>query len=548
MLGSFFAPFHFRHVTDRAGASRRSRPSPPRRTEPATQDEAATQDERLAQADTQAPSDQQIVITGSRIPRANFDTPSPRSCSAAEQIEQRGYTNLGDALDELPAFGVPGNTRSATARAAPSVRARISSISSASATSDPDPGQRPPLRELEHRFDLRPQAGGPGSQVDFNIIPTLLVDRVETIAVGGAPIYGSDAIAGTVNVILKRDFDGIKLDAQYGISEHGDAPRLSGRAAWPAPISPAAAAMSSSRRNITRPTASIYNARTDRRLNSFFTDAGRSRLALRPDASSRTGGLPSLSEFGIPLVTDFIVLSPEPGRRPSSAAFRPGITRRPAAIRWPSTRNGNLVPIDFGDGDRQPASTSTAATASSCPDNLRDRRRERYHRHALAQYQVTDNIRLFGEAWYANSKGTTCATSRLQYRPVRGGRRARDGNFIIEHRQSVPVAAGARRSSSSNLDHRARSATAQDYFYLGRANTDIISGGASTEIEIYRFVGGVDGDFQAFGREHELRGGRQLRPVRDPGPRAVPRPAEFRECAQRRARRQRQYRLRARRQ
>src|SRR3546814_20282259 len=50
-----------------------------------------------------------------------------------------------------------------------------------------------------------------GSQVDLNLIPTGLVDRVETIAIGGAPIYGSDAIAGTVNIILKDNFDGLQI-------------------------------------------------------------------------------------------------------------------------------------------------------------------------------------------------------------------------------------------------------------------------------------------------------------------------------------------------
>ena len=53
-------------------------------------------------------------------------------------------------------------------------------------------------------------------------IPTDLVDRVEVISVGGAPIYGSDAIAGTVNVILKKNFSGIQLRTQYGVSQHGD--------------------------------------------------------------------------------------------------------------------------------------------------------------------------------------------------------------------------------------------------------------------------------------------------------------------------------------
>ena len=49
-----------------------------------------------------------------------------------------------------------------------------------------------------------------GSQVDLNTIPTSLVERVEVVSIGGAPIYGSDAIAGVVNVQMKRDFEGFE--------------------------------------------------------------------------------------------------------------------------------------------------------------------------------------------------------------------------------------------------------------------------------------------------------------------------------------------------
>ena len=62
-----------------------------------------------------------------------------------------------------------------------------------------------------------------GSQVDLNLIPVSLIDRVETVAIGGAPVYGSDAIAGTVNVILKDSFSGFDLTAQAGASDRGDA-------------------------------------------------------------------------------------------------------------------------------------------------------------------------------------------------------------------------------------------------------------------------------------------------------------------------------------
>src|SRR3546814_12655052 len=62
-----------------------------------------------------------------------------------------------------------------------------------------------------------------GSQVDLNLIPVGLIERVETIAIGGAPVYGSDAIAGTVNLILKEDYEGLELTGQASLSDRGDA-------------------------------------------------------------------------------------------------------------------------------------------------------------------------------------------------------------------------------------------------------------------------------------------------------------------------------------
>src|SRR3546814_6205100 len=73
-------------------------------------------------------------------------------------------------------------------------------------------------------------ATSPGSQVDLNLIPVGLIERVETIAIGGAPVYGSDAIAGTVNLILKEDYARLELTGQASLSKSGDAANQAVRA------------------------------------------------------------------------------------------------------------------------------------------------------------------------------------------------------------------------------------------------------------------------------------------------------------------------------
>ena len=187
-----------------------TRPMPPRRpTRPATR----------------------ISSSPARASRGrNFDTLQPSVIIGSEEIEARGFETLGQAINEQPAFGVPAPRRSAAqAGSFGSGQSFVNFLGLG--------GQRTLVLVNGRRFVCSNTASifGPtsaGTQVDLNTINTKLVDRVETIAIGGAPIYGSDAIAGTVNIILRRDYEGVELDAQYGISEQGDAPNYRVRGLW----------------------------------------------------------------------------------------------------------------------------------------------------------------------------------------------------------------------------------------------------------------------------------------------------------------------------
>ncbi|HAV79813.1 MAG TPA: TonB-dependent receptor, partial [Erythrobacter sp.] len=159
-------------------------------------------------------ADNAIVVTGSRIRRPNRDTLEPSIVVNADQIEERGLTNVGEVLNEQPAFGPPAS--SAVGGQSGSFGSGQSFINFFGLGS-----QRTLTLVNSRRYVSSNTASifGPvaaGSQVDLNTIPTLMVDRLETIAVGGAPIYGADAIAGTVNIILKDRFEGVRFDAQMG--------------------------------------------------------------------------------------------------------------------------------------------------------------------------------------------------------------------------------------------------------------------------------------------------------------------------------------------
>lgn len=429
-----------------------------------------------------------IIVTGSRIPRRNLDSGQPTLVLDNQLIEQRGYNTVADALQDLPSFGVPGSSRAGQQAGAFGSGQNFVNFFGIG-------DQRTLVVVNGRRFVSSNTASifgptGAGIQVDLNVIPTLLVDRVETIAIGGAPIYGSDAIAGTVNVITKRDFDGLQLDTQYGISERGDARDFRVRGL-------AGANFADGRGNIT--IAGEYNdqrgltfdSRPGRRLNSFFT------TPLDPSSPFDNvyigdRRLPSLSQFGVPLVTDFIPLSPG---QATDFGFQPSVTDaggRPLAF----DQGGNLVPIDFGQATGNLINFN-GGNGFVLPGNLLTPVR-RYLATALAQFELSEGTRLFGEAWYANSKGSQLRDQPVYNTALFDAAGTPDGNIIV--RLDNPFLSAAARSTIANALATNPAADAPDSFYLGRANTDLVSGAGASTVELYRFVGGLESQFEAFGR------------------------------------------------
>ena len=151
---------------------------------------------------------EETIVTGSRIARPDFDTASPIVSVTQELFERTGSTTVETALNTLPQFvpaitstsNNPGNGGQAN------VQLRGLGTTSTLVLID---GKR-----------LIP-ANGTGV-VDLNIIPGSLIESVEIITGGASAVYGSDAVAGVVNFRLKKEFDGVELDAQWGQTDRGD--------------------------------------------------------------------------------------------------------------------------------------------------------------------------------------------------------------------------------------------------------------------------------------------------------------------------------------
>ena len=161
----------------------------------------------------QGASVQEVVVTGSRVARSTFTTPNPVTVLDSKDIENLGLTNVGQVLGELP--------QNSNFFAANNVGLGNFNVGAQLAN----------LRGLNPFFGTRtltlidtervvPTATGGG--VDVTLIPSMLVARTEVVTGGASAVYGSDAVAGVVNIILDKKLNGFKGQADYGQTSHHD--------------------------------------------------------------------------------------------------------------------------------------------------------------------------------------------------------------------------------------------------------------------------------------------------------------------------------------
>jgi iron complex outermembrane recepter protein len=154
---------------------------------------------------------EEIIITGSRIARPNLEQPAPVATVSREAIETAGTANLGDIIAELPGLSSTDTVRGNADSYGDSGGLNFANLRSLGAS-----------RTLTLVNGLRHVGGDAGTAaVDLNSIPSSLVERVEIVTGGASAIYGSDAVSGVVNIILRDDFEGTAFTAEYGGAEGG---------------------------------------------------------------------------------------------------------------------------------------------------------------------------------------------------------------------------------------------------------------------------------------------------------------------------------------
>lgn len=367
--------------------------------------------------------DEVIVVTGSRIASPTLTSASPLQVIDATNIDEAGDVNIQELLNDNPAVSSPTINRT---------NSNFSTSSAGVATVD--------LRNLGVARTLvlvngrRMVSGLPGSSgVDLNVIPTQFIERIDILTGGASSIYGSDAVAGVVNIIYRDDFEGIELDGQLGISERGD------------------------------DTLRSINAT----IGSNFAD-GRGNVTVHA-GYSRQGGVFSRNRPNLGAAIDQSSLGALTGNIPeffqTLVPFRSGFAPQGTFFLDPGApgidANGDGDFDDIGDTAAIPAQTrtfdqcsgairTTNTNGEGCDGTGFNRSAfriiavptERYTLAMRANYEVTEGVGVFLEANYAKTSVSTIIEPFPLASSGPGGLyQATGGNFDIE--QDITLAPGA---------------------------------------------------------------------------------------------------------
>ncbi|RIJ33021.1 TonB-dependent receptor domain-containing protein [Henriciella mobilis] len=323
-----------------------------------------------------------VVVTGSRIMRDVASTPAPVATYGAQNFEDRGLISAADALNDItsirPDFNqAPGDgTASGSGQQFPELFGL---------------GTGRTLTLVNGRRFVTTSSGLGDAQVDANIIPTGLIDRIEVAQAGSAAVYGSDAIAGVVNYILKDDFEGLEFDAQVGNTENGAYPTEAFRIT-------AGKNFADGKGNVA---ANLEISSTPLVRFSDFDVSNRSRITQgNPADTGPNDGIPSVREVMPAYFWNFNgngVIFSIPAPPPNFLARLNGVPLQFAP-------DGSIVPYDPGNIIGIPFAEGGQGTRYSDLVGLRTGV-DRYTGNIIGRYDINDNLRFNAEFLYAKTEG-----------------------------------------------------------------------------------------------------------------------------------------------
>jgi outer membrane receptor protein involved in Fe transport len=446
-----------------------------------------------------------IVVTGTRIPAAEPDSLEPVVVMPRDRLDDRVHTNVADALNEAP--GTRGSITPAGAQNTFGQGVNFIGLYGL--------GTQRTLTLVDGRRMVSsnvPSAfvnAAPGSQVDLNAVPTILVDRVERIAVGGAPVYGTDAIAGTVNVILRRRISGLDAHASTGVATRGDSFR------WKAAIA-GGFGFAGGRGHLTGAVSHDRIAGVVANQRTFY----RANVATLPNPCTTTSG-GTCTLFGT------VAMLGPPGRTPADGRVNPSIGFNDSAtdgfpgsvlvrdVRLPAISNGgvlssgsgaygfqfdsagNLVPYQRGVLFGAPLSGPLAAAATaSGGDGLAlfdfvpiASDLKRTHAAVFAGFDLTDRVALFADGLFYHG-----VADELVQQPSFNGTLFSGVSGPLTFRTDNPFLTDQARQQLAALGYTST-------FQLSRAHSDLADLTGWSDSRLWRVVVGARGSLPIAGRD-----------------------------------------------
>ncbi len=363
-----------------------------------------------------------VVVTGSRIKRADAETAQPVLVVTRADIEKTGLTSVGDVVQRL-------------AEAGPSINTQFNNGGNGTTTID--------LRNLGSNRTLVLLNGhrwvtGLGGSVDLNTIPVSIIESIEVLKDGASTVYGSDAIAGVVNIITRRGYEGATASGFYGENSKGDGTRWSSDFTFGVASDRGSASISA---GYVKEEAILAGARAISAVPNFGLNPGSTGSSTTPSGRYFVAGLPGSQTNGGPQAG-------AAGAANTRAQFRP-----------------------FSAG---------SDLFNFAPDNYLVTPQERASIFAEGRYALTDAVEFNAHMLYNNRKSSTLLASIPVLLGTRGSGTVAPGITVLANNPYNPFGANI----------------------VGLQRRFVETGGRRFEQDnnTFRFGGGLSGSFDAVDR------------------------------------------------
>ncbi|QSR20227.1 TonB-dependent siderophore receptor [Novosphingobium sp. KA1] len=393
-----------------------------------------------------------IVITGSRIVRDGYSAPTPVTVLGSQEINAQKPANISDFVNQLPAI-TAGSTSANSSGSLSNGNAGIASVNLRGLGAG---------RTLVLLDGQRSVASSVNGTVDVNTIPQDLVERVEVVTGGASAQYGSDAVGGVINFILNKKFTGLKVTADEGLSTYGDG--FNYRLGATAGLS-----LLDDRLHILlngsyfkqNPVTSIKRSWND---SAYFqiTNPNYTATNGEPERLVGSGFAPYTYTAG-GLITS--------GALKGTYFLGEGQTGQLDYGTYSSTSSPYMI-----GGDTDVTLAGHVGTNSLLPDESRISVFNR------TSFDVTNSIEIFGQVSYNRYHGI----SYYQQTPSTGVSIKSDNAYLLTQYPEVAAAMAANNLSSITI---------------GTSNAGFPVPGSNNTREVYRYVGGADGTFNALNRD-----------------------------------------------